>query len=143
MIVVGPTGPAGHASNDNVTLAVPTPASSGPARGRESCFLSRPPPAHTGVAAAVRDRSGQPIIVCSVGDGTTQGGENSSSVRGAVRSQLPVLFLVEDNEWAISTSTLGQTFLSRPDGPVTEFYGMPNASTAPMHSPPTTPSLES
>jgi 2-oxoisovalerate dehydrogenase E1 component len=78
-----------------------------------------------GVAAAVRDRSGRPIVVCSVGDGTTQEGEFLEACAEAARSQLPVLFLVEDNEWAISTSTVKQTFLSLPDGPASEFHGMP------------------
>jgi 2-oxoisovalerate dehydrogenase E1 component len=77
-----------------------------------------------GVAAAVRNRPGRPIVVCSVGEGTTQEGEFLEACAEAVRGQLPVLFLVEDNEWAISTATVGQTFLSRPDGLAAEFHGM-------------------
>ncbi len=42
-----------------------------------------------------------------------------------MRSQLPVLFLIQDNHLAISTPTRGQTFYSRPDGEADTFYGMP------------------
>jgi 2-oxoisovalerate dehydrogenase E1 component len=78
-----------------------------------------------GVAAAVKDRPGSPIVLCAVGDGTTQQGEFLEAVAEAVRSRLPALFFVEDNQWAISTKTPGQTFYSRPDGKAKEFYGIP------------------
>jgi len=42
-----------------------------------------------------------------------------------VRSQLPVLFLIEDNHLAISTSTRQRTFWDLPSGPTGEFYGLP------------------
>lgn len=78
-----------------------------------------------GVAAAVKDRPGSPIVLCSVGDGTTQQGEFLEACAEAVRSRLPVLFLVEDNRWAISTKTRRKTFYSHPDGDAVEFYGLP------------------
>ncbi len=78
-----------------------------------------------GVAAAIKPRSDNPIVLCSVGDGTTQEGEFLEAVAEAVRGQLPVLFFVEDNHWAISTTTPQQTFYSRPDGDADEFYGIP------------------
>jgi len=78
-----------------------------------------------GVAAAVREREGKPIVLCSVGDGTSQQGEFLEACAEAVRSSLPVLFLVEDNRFAISTQTPGNTFYSRPDGEADSFYGMP------------------
>ena len=34
----------------------------------------------------------------------------------AVRSRLPVCFVVEDNAYAISTTTAGRTFFSLPEG---------------------------
>ncbi len=78
-----------------------------------------------GVAAAVKDRANQPIVLCSVGDGTTQEGEFLEAVAEAVRSRLPVLFFVEDNRFAISTTTPGKTFYSLPGRLADEFYGLP------------------
>src|SRR6516162_8252351 len=74
-----------------------------------------------GVAAALNDRPGNPIVLCSTGDGTTQEGEYLEACLEAIRWRLPVLFLVEDNRWAISTPTEGKTFASLPDGPAGEF----------------------
>jgi len=68
---------------------------------------------------------GDPVTVCALGDGTTQQGEVLEAVAEAVRSQLPVLFLIEDNRYAISTTTAGRTFYDRPDGAATEYYGVP------------------
>lgn len=68
-----------------------------------------------GVAAAVRDRAGSPIVLCSMGDGATQQGEVLEAIAEAVRDRLPVLFLVEDNGYAISTPTSQRTFFSLPE----------------------------
>jgi 2-oxoisovalerate dehydrogenase E1 component len=78
-----------------------------------------------GVAAAIKDQPARPIVVCSVGDGTTQQGEFFEAVAEAVRCRLPVLFLIEDNQWAISTNSVGQTFFSLPDRAGSELFGMP------------------
>ena len=73
-----------------------------------------------------RQASGpRPLVVCALGDGTTQQGEVLEAIAEAVRSRLPVLFLIEDNGLAISTRTGGQTFYRRPDGDAAEFYGLP------------------
>ena len=77
-----------------------------------------------GVAAAVQDRPERPIVVCCVGDGTTQEGEFLEAVAEAVRHRLPVLFIVEDNRYAISTPTGGKTCFDLPDGPQESFYGL-------------------
>ncbi|HTI73228.1 MAG TPA: beta-ketoacyl-ACP synthase 3 [Candidatus Limnocylindria bacterium] len=66
-----------------------------------------------------------PIVLCVVGDGTTQQGEVLEAIGEAVRAQLPVLFLIEDNQLAISTTTTGTTFYDLPKGPAAEFYGLP------------------
>lgn len=70
------------------------------------------------------DQAGRPIVLCSLGDGTTQQGEVLEAIAEAVRSSLPVLFLVQDNRYAISTRTAGQTFFSLPGGDADSFYGM-------------------
>jgi 2-oxoisovalerate dehydrogenase E1 component len=78
-----------------------------------------------GVAAHVRPRPGAPIVLCALGDGTTQEGEVLEAIAEAVRDCLPVLFLVEDNRFAISTRTRGRTFYSLPGSEPATFYGIP------------------
>ena len=79
-----------------------------------------------GAAAAIKQPEDTPIVYCGVGDGTTQQGEWLEAVGETVRSQLPVLFMVQDNKWAISTTTQGKTFYSLPNGQqATEFFGLP------------------
>ncbi len=78
-----------------------------------------------GVAAAVKQDPARPIVLCALGDGSTQQGEFLEAVAEAVRSELPVLFLVENNRWAISTSTPGKTFFSLPTGPASDLFGVP------------------
>ena len=78
-----------------------------------------------GVATETKHSIASPIVLCSVGDGTTQQGEFLEAISEAVRSQLRVLFWIEDNEFAISTRTAGKTFFDRPDGRPSSFYGIP------------------
>lgn len=78
-----------------------------------------------GAAAALKKQPENPIVLCSIGDGATQQGEFLEACAEAVRSQLPVLFFVEDNRWAISTNTSEATFYSYPSGEADAFYGMP------------------
>ena len=75
-----------------------------------------------GVASAVKDQTGNPIVVCGVGDGTTQQGEFLEACSEAQRQKLPVLFLVENNSWAISTPTDGNTFFHQSGD---AFFGIP------------------
>ena len=76
-----------------------------------------------GVAQAIKD--GSDIVYCGIGDGGTQEGEFLEAVAEAVRSQLPVLFVVQNNRYALSTPSKGRTFFSLPDGDAKEFYGLP------------------
>lgn len=78
-----------------------------------------------GVAAAVKDRGNAPLVYCGVGDGTTQQGEFLEACAEAVRRTLPVLFVVQNNRWAISTPTEGRTFYSLPTGRADQLFGMP------------------
>ncbi|MEO0515145.1 MAG: thiamine pyrophosphate-dependent enzyme [Planctomycetota bacterium] len=66
-----------------------------------------------------------PVVLCGMGDGTTQQGEVYEAIAEAVRRHLPVLFYIMDNGYAISTPTRQQTFFDRPDGSADEFYGLP------------------
>ncbi|MBN2510875.1 MAG: beta-ketoacyl-ACP synthase 3 [Spirochaetales bacterium] len=78
-----------------------------------------------GVAEAVRDAEGAPVVLSALGDGMSQQGEVLESIAQAVRASAPVLFLVENNKYAISTKTEGKTFYQHPDGDVDSFYGIP------------------
>ena len=77
-----------------------------------------------GVANAVKERPNAPIVVCGLGDGTTQQGEFLEACAQAARDEVPVLFLIEDNGLAISTRTQDQTFFATlADGDL--FHGVP------------------
>ena len=65
------------------------------------------------------------VVYCSVGDGTTQQGEFLEACAEASRRALPVLFLIEDNHWAISTPTAGKTLYSSTGETAREFHGVP------------------
>ena len=43
-----------------------------------------------------------PVVVCSLGDGSVTEGEVSEAFQMAVLKMLPIIYLVQDNEWAIS-----------------------------------------
>jgi 2-oxoisovalerate dehydrogenase E1 component len=45
-----------------------------------------------------------PIVLCSLGDGCVTEGEVSEAFQMAVLKQLPIFYLVQDNDWAISAS---------------------------------------
>jgi 2-oxoisovalerate dehydrogenase E1 component len=76
-----------------------------------------------GVAQAVKG-TGE-IVYCGIGDGGTQEGEYLEAIAEAVRSELPVLFVVQNNKYALSTPSKGRTFFSTPDGEADDFYGIP------------------
>ncbi|MDF1841494.1 MAG: beta-ketoacyl-ACP synthase 3 [Rubripirellula sp.] len=78
-----------------------------------------------GVAAAVKHQASSPIVMCGFGDGTAQQGEVLEAIGEAARDTLPVLFMIQDNRWAISTSTEGRTFFSLPEGQADSFCGVP------------------
>lgn len=66
----------------------------------------------TGVAQAMnylqqqgmRDAKDQSIVVCSIGDGAMTEGEVAEALQMACLKQLPILYLVQDNDWAISAT---------------------------------------
>ncbi|MGB1124998.1 MAG: beta-ketoacyl-ACP synthase 3 [Phycisphaeraceae bacterium] len=77
-----------------------------------------------GIAMQVKDDPAKPIVICGLGDGTTQQGEVMEAMAEAARSNLPVLFWIEDNEVAISTDTKGQTFYNFPGASDKPFWGL-------------------
>ena len=46
----------------------------------------------------------KPIAICSLGDGSITEGEVAEAFQMAVLKKLPILYLVQDNDWAISAS---------------------------------------
>jgi 2-oxoisovalerate dehydrogenase E1 component len=46
-----------------------------------------------------------PIVLCSMGDGAMTEGEISEALQFASLKQLPVVYLVQDNQWSISAHT--------------------------------------
>lgn len=66
----------------------------------------------TGMAHGIKYKESQnliksiekPIVVCSIGDGSMTEGEVSEAMQMAVLKELPILYLVQDNDWGISAS---------------------------------------
>ena len=78
-----------------------------------------------GVAHTLKQNGEGSIIIVSVGDGSTQQGDFYEAVAEATRHALPILFLIEDNRFALSTPTKGNTFYSLPEGKeMDSFYGI-------------------
>ena len=48
--------------------------------------------------------SQKPLVLCSIGDGAMTEGEVSEALQMAVLHQLPIIYLVQDNEWGISAT---------------------------------------
>ncbi|SFW55971.1 alpha-ketoacid dehydrogenase subunit alpha/beta [Chitinophaga sancti] len=46
-----------------------------------------------------------PVVLCSLGDGSVTEGEVSEAWQSAILWELPVIYLVQDNEWGISASS--------------------------------------
>lgn len=50
------------------------------------------------------DRNEPPVVICSFGDASITEGEVSEALQVAVLKQLPVIYLVQDNNWGISVT---------------------------------------
>ena len=67
----------------------------------------------TGIAQGIQYRDKQklsdyttyPVTVCSLGDGSVTEGEVSEAFQFAVLKGLPIVYLVQDNDWGISVSS--------------------------------------
>ena len=67
----------------------------------------------TGMAHAIKylesqelakDAHQHPVVLCSIGDGAMTEGEVSEALQMAVLHQLPIIYLVQDNDWGISAT---------------------------------------
>ena len=54
---------------------------------------------------SLKDYPVPPVVVCSLGDGSVTEGEVSEAFQFAVLHQLPIIYLVQDNDWGISVSS--------------------------------------
>ncbi|HVT82525.1 MAG TPA: thiamine pyrophosphate-dependent dehydrogenase E1 component subunit alpha [Phycisphaerae bacterium] len=61
-------------------------------------------PHAAGYAMAVKARKGDQLVVCFLGDGATEEGVFSETLNFAVIKQLPVLFVCENNSYAIHST---------------------------------------
>jgi 2-oxoisovalerate dehydrogenase E1 component len=65
----------------------------------------------TGIAQglAFREKAGwienRPLVVCSLGDASITEGEVSEAFQVAVLKKLPIIYLIQDNDWGISVSS--------------------------------------
>jgi pyruvate dehydrogenase E1 component alpha subunit len=81
-------------------------------------------PIATGVAFAIRYREGRQVILCFFGDGSVPQGEFHESLNLASLWKLPVIFICENNRYAMGTAiqrALAQTDIYR----FAESYKMP------------------
>jgi 2-oxoisovalerate dehydrogenase E1 component len=59
----------------------------------------------TGYDSIQKEKPGiSPVVVCSMGDASITEGEVSEAFQFAVLKKLPIIFLVQDNQWGISVS---------------------------------------
>lgn len=54
--------------------------------------------------AAFENLTEKPVVICSLGDGSVTEGEVSEALQFAILKKLPVIYLVQDNEWGISAT---------------------------------------
>jgi 2-oxoisovalerate dehydrogenase E1 component len=67
----------------------------------------------TGIAQGIQyietqkliDYETPPVVICSLGDGSVTEGEVSEAFQFAALHQLPIIYLVQDNDWGISVSS--------------------------------------
>ena len=67
----------------------------------------------TGMAHAIHYLEGQgliseknkPVVMCSIGDGAVTEGEVSEAFQMAVLHRMPIIYLIQDNDWGISATS--------------------------------------
>lgn len=58
----------------------------------------------TGKEQLADDHENNPVVICSLGDASVTEGEVSEAFQFAVLKQLPIIYLVQDNDWGISVT---------------------------------------
>lgn len=63
-----------------------------------------------GMAMSLKERNVPEVVIASIGDASTREGEAFEALAQAGIDGLPLVFLIEDNRYGISTPTVGKTF---------------------------------
>lgn len=96
-------------------------------RRHRICSLSSPVATNmlqaVGMAMSLKERNVPEVVVTSIGDAATREGEMLEAIQHAAVEKLPVLFLIEDNRYGISTCTVGKTFWTQENSIVTAADG--------------------
>ena len=83
---------------------------SGPRRDFPICITIAAHATHAaGAAYAIKLRGEPRAVVCAIGDGATSKGDFYEGMNAAGTWQLPVVFLISNNQWAISVPRSAQT----------------------------------
>ncbi|MCY3020526.1 MAG: thiamine pyrophosphate-dependent enzyme [Planctomycetota bacterium] len=69
-----------------------------------------------GMAMVLKERKVPEVVVASMGDAASREGEALEAIAHAAVDNLPVVFLIEDNRYGISTPTNGRNFWTIPNG---------------------------
>lgn len=81
--------------------------------GRSVFPITTPTASHClpacGAAMSKKEESPTSITICSLGDGGSRQGEFAEAVAFSQEKSLPILWVIVDNSYAISTSTIGKT----------------------------------
>ncbi|MFM7217826.1 MAG: thiamine pyrophosphate-dependent enzyme [Bacteroidota bacterium] len=81
-----------HQSSATGMQAIPTTGIAMGIHYRENIGLDKP------------QKGEEPIVVCSMGDGSVTEGEVAEAFQMAVLKQMPILYFIQDNEWDISAN---------------------------------------
>ncbi len=85
-----------HQSSATGMQAIPT---TGIAQGIKFLETIQSPKLKKGAAGE------NPVVICSIGDASLTEGEVSEAFQFAVLKELPIIFLVQDNDWGISVAS--------------------------------------
>ena len=91
-----------HQSSATGMQAVPTTGIAQGIQYIEKACLNASNAEISGPIASVDQK---PVVVCCFGDGSVTEGEVSEAFQFAALRQLPIIYLVEDNDWGISVSS--------------------------------------
>ena len=61
-----------------------------------------------GAAWAMKMAGKENVVLCTIGDAATRQGEFFEAIAFAIQELLPIVFVIEDNGFGISTSTMRQ-----------------------------------